>query len=45
MTGGRETTAACLAEELEAGTVTSVEVTQRHLDRIAAVDGQVHAAP
>ena len=43
MSGGRETTAAWLAEELAAGNVTSVAVTQRHLDRIAAVDGQVHA--
>ncbi len=43
MTGGTLTTAAWLADELEAGHVTSVEVTQRHLDRIAEVDGQVHA--
>ncbi len=35
--------AATLAELLAAGTVTSVEVTQAHLDRIDAVDGQVHA--
>ncbi|NKX92930.1 Asp-tRNA(Asn)/Glu-tRNA(Gln) amidotransferase subunit GatA [Sanguibacter hominis ATCC BAA-789] len=35
--------AAKLAELLAAGTVTSVEVTQAHLDRIDAVDGQVHA--
>ena len=36
-------TAAWLAEQLADGRVTSVEVTQRHLDRIAEVDGQVHA--
>ncbi|NCT90645.1 Asp-tRNA(Asn)/Glu-tRNA(Gln) amidotransferase subunit GatA [Cellulomonas sp. APG4] len=35
--------AAELAEALRAGRVTSVEVTQAHLDRIAAVDGAVHA--
>jgi aspartyl-tRNA(Asn)/glutamyl-tRNA(Gln) amidotransferase subunit A len=35
--------AAALAEKLAAGEVTSVEVTQAHLDRIAAVDGAVHA--
>jgi aspartyl-tRNA(Asn)/glutamyl-tRNA(Gln) amidotransferase subunit A len=43
VTGGSLTTAAWLADELEAGRTTSVEVTQRHLDRIAEVDGQVHA--
>ncbi len=36
-------TAAELASKLEAGEVSSVEVTQAHLDRIAAVDGGVHA--
>ncbi|WP_286929702.1 MULTISPECIES: Asp-tRNA(Asn)/Glu-tRNA(Gln) amidotransferase subunit GatA [Aeromicrobium] len=36
-------TAADLAAALAAGTVTSVEVTQQHLDRIAAVDGEIHA--
>ncbi|MBO1750813.1 Asp-tRNA(Asn)/Glu-tRNA(Gln) amidotransferase subunit GatA [Actinotalea sp. BY-33] len=36
-------TAAQLSEALRAGEVTSVEVTQAHLDRIAAVDGAVHA--
>jgi len=41
--GGSVTTAAWLAEELAEGRVTSVEVTQRHLDRIAEVDGEVHA--
>src|SRR6185503_10699690 len=44
--GGRAvsgTTAAELAAELAAGTVTSVEATRKHLDRIAEVDGQVHA--
>jgi aspartyl-tRNA(Asn)/glutamyl-tRNA(Gln) amidotransferase subunit A len=43
VSGGHETTAARLADELAAGRVTSVEVTQRHLDRIAEVDGAVHA--
>jgi aspartyl-tRNA(Asn)/glutamyl-tRNA(Gln) amidotransferase subunit A len=43
VTGGSRTTAAWLADELAAGRVTSVEVTQRHLDRIAEVDGQLHA--
>ncbi len=36
-------TAAELAERLTAGEVSSVEATQAHLDRIAAVDGDVHA--
>lgn len=36
-------TAAELAEDLAAGTTTSVALTQAHLDRIAAVDGAVHA--
>ena len=36
-------TAAELADKLSAGEVSSVEVTQAHLDRIAAVDGGVHA--
>ncbi|WP_347353399.1 Asp-tRNA(Asn)/Glu-tRNA(Gln) amidotransferase subunit GatA [Intrasporangium sp.] len=36
-------TAAELAEALASRSVSSVEVTQAHLDRIAAVDGQVHA--
>lgn len=36
-------TAADLAVRLAAGEVSSVEVTQAHLDRIAAVDGDVHA--
>jgi aspartyl-tRNA(Asn)/glutamyl-tRNA(Gln) amidotransferase subunit A len=35
--------AAALAEKLTAGEISSVEVTQAHLDRIAAVDGDVHA--
>ncbi len=43
MSGGSRTTAAWLVEELAAGRATSVDVTQRHLDRIAEVDGQVHA--
>ena len=37
------TTAASLADQLAAGEVTSVDVTQRHLDRIAEVDDRVHA--
>ena len=36
-------TAAQLAEMLAAGTTTSVEITQAHLDRIAAVDGDLNA--
>ncbi|MCI2423321.1 Asp-tRNA(Asn)/Glu-tRNA(Gln) amidotransferase subunit GatA [Saccharopolyspora sp. K220] len=36
-------TASELAAKLQAGEVTSVEVTQAHLDRIAAVDPAVHA--
>jgi aspartyl-tRNA(Asn)/glutamyl-tRNA(Gln) amidotransferase subunit A len=36
-------TAAALAEALAAGEVTSVEATAAHLDRIAAVDGELHA--
>ncbi|MCT9001590.1 Asp-tRNA(Asn)/Glu-tRNA(Gln) amidotransferase subunit GatA [Microbacterium memoriense] len=35
--------AADLAARLSAGDVSSVEATQAHLDRIAAVDGDVHA--
>ena len=36
-------TAAELAEMLAAGTTTSVEITQAHLDRIAEVDGDLNA--
>ena len=36
-------TAAELADKLAVGEVSSVEATQAHLDRIAAVDGDVHA--
>lgn len=36
-------TAATLADMIAGGEVTSREVTQAHLDRIAAVDGDVHA--
>ncbi|MCU1535538.1 MAG: gatA [Glaciihabitans sp.] len=36
-------TASSLGEMLAAGEVSSVEVTQAHLDRIAAVDADVHA--
>jgi hypothetical protein len=36
-------TAAQMAEALAKGETTSVELTQAHLDRIAAVDGQVKA--
>ncbi len=35
--------AAGLAASIAAGEVTALEVTQAHLDRIAAVDGEVHA--
>jgi aspartyl-tRNA(Asn)/glutamyl-tRNA(Gln) amidotransferase subunit A len=35
--------AAALAEKLQAGEVSSVEATQAHLDRIAEVDGDIHA--
>jgi aspartyl-tRNA(Asn)/glutamyl-tRNA(Gln) amidotransferase subunit A len=35
--------AADLADKLASGEVSSVEATQAHLDRIAAVDGDVHA--
>lgn len=35
--------AAALADALASGSVSSVEATQAHLDRIAAVDGDVHA--
>ncbi|WP_334137511.1 Asp-tRNA(Asn)/Glu-tRNA(Gln) amidotransferase subunit GatA [Corynebacterium variabile] len=36
-------TAAALAEKIHAGEVSSVDVTRAHLDRIAAVDSDVHA--
>ena len=36
-------TAADLAAKLTSGEVSSVEATQAHLDRIAAVDGDIHA--
>ena len=36
-------TAAELAAALESGETTSVEVTRAHLERIAEVDGDVHA--
>jgi aspartyl-tRNA(Asn)/glutamyl-tRNA(Gln) amidotransferase subunit A len=36
-------TAAQLADDLASGATTSVELTQAHLDRIAEVDGAVHA--
>src|SRR4051795_3359892 len=36
-------TAARTAESIASGEVSAVEVTQAHLDRIAAVDGKVHA--
>lgn len=32
-----------MAAQLKAGTVTSVDLTQAHLDRIAEVDGEIHA--
>ncbi len=37
------TSAAELADKLAAGEISSVELTRAHLDRIAAVDGDVHA--
>jgi aspartyl-tRNA(Asn)/glutamyl-tRNA(Gln) amidotransferase subunit A len=43
ITGWTRKTAAELADALAAGEVTSVELTQAHLDRIAAVDSAVHA--
>ena len=43
MTDLTRLTAADLAARLAAGEVSSVEATQAHLDRIAAVDGAVHA--
>ena len=43
MTGADRQTAAELADALAAGETTSVELTQAHLDRIAEVDGAVHA--
>jgi aspartyl-tRNA(Asn)/glutamyl-tRNA(Gln) amidotransferase subunit A len=43
MTDWTRRSAAELADALAAGETTSVEVTRAHLDRIAAVDGPVHA--
>ncbi|MEX1079003.1 MAG: Asp-tRNA(Asn)/Glu-tRNA(Gln) amidotransferase subunit GatA [Homoserinimonas sp.] len=43
MTDLTRMSAAALSERLQSGEVSSVEVTQAHLDRIAAVDGDVHA--
>ena len=43
MTDLTKLSAAALADKLTAGEVSSVEATQAHLDRIAAVDGLVHA--
>ena len=43
MTDLTRLTAADLAARLTSGEVSSVEATQAHLDRIAAVDGDVHA--
>ncbi|MBN9196362.1 MAG: Asp-tRNA(Asn)/Glu-tRNA(Gln) amidotransferase subunit GatA [Microbacterium sp.] len=43
MTDLTRLSAADLAAELSSGTVSSVEATRAHLDRIAAVDGDVHA--
>jgi len=43
MTDLTRISAADLASKLSSGDVTSVEATQAHLDRIAAVDGDVHA--
>ncbi len=43
MTDQTRSTAADIAAALADGSVTSVEVTQQHLDRIAAVDGRINA--
>jgi aspartyl-tRNA(Asn)/glutamyl-tRNA(Gln) amidotransferase subunit A len=43
MTDLTRMTAADLAAKIHAGEVSSVEVTQAHLDRIAAIDATVHA--
>jgi aspartyl-tRNA(Asn)/glutamyl-tRNA(Gln) amidotransferase subunit A len=43
MTDVTRLSAAQLADTLAAGEISSVEATQAHLDRIAAVDGDVHA--
>lgn len=43
MTDYTRLTAAEIADALSSGATTSVEVTQQHLDRIAAVDGDIHA--
>src|SRR5690554_7171379 len=43
MTDLTRLSAVALSEKLQAGEVSSVEVTRAHLDRIAAVDGDVHA--
>src|SRR5262245_37903120 len=43
MTDWTRKTATELADALAAGETTSVELTQAHLDRIGAVDGEVHA--
>ncbi|WP_313406290.1 Asp-tRNA(Asn)/Glu-tRNA(Gln) amidotransferase subunit GatA [Aeromicrobium sp.] len=43
MSDQTRSTAADIAAALADGSTTSVEVTQQHLDRIAAVDGRIHA--
>ncbi len=43
MTDWTRASALEMADAMRAGTVTSVELVQAHLDRIAAVDGSVHA--
>ncbi|WP_446664444.1 Asp-tRNA(Asn)/Glu-tRNA(Gln) amidotransferase subunit GatA [Flexivirga sp. B27] len=43
MTDYTRLTAAEIADALATGSTTSVEVTQAHLDRIAEVDGDIHA--
>jgi aspartyl-tRNA(Asn)/glutamyl-tRNA(Gln) amidotransferase subunit A len=43
MTDLTRMSAAALAEKLQSGEVSSVEATRAHLDRIAAVDADVHA--
>ena len=43
MTDLTRLSAAALADKLVSGEVSSVEATRAHLDRIAAVDGDLHA--
>jgi aspartyl-tRNA(Asn)/glutamyl-tRNA(Gln) amidotransferase subunit A len=43
MSGATRLTAAAVAGKIASGEVSAVEIAQAHLDRIAAVDGAVHA--